>query len=127
MLLKVKDYNYLRTMTKENIKNLVELQAEFQNACENVCKHLVSLKDNFKHCYEFEMDTALGIDGQVTCRGYYTVMNESQDVYEVFPVELLTYTNDQLDDFVSKKLVEQSDMATLRKLADKYGYKIVKL
>lgn len=111
-------------MTKENIKNLVELQAEFQHACENVCKHLVSLDDDFKHCYEFEIDT---VDDQIECRGYYTVMNESQDVYKAFPVELLTYTNEQLDDYVSKKLVEPSDMATLRKLADKYGYKIIKL
>lgn len=111
-------------MTKENIKNLVELQTEFQNACENVCKHLASLDDDFKHCYEFEIDT---VSDQIECRGYYTVMNESQDVYKAFPVEWLTYTNEQLDDFVSKKLVEKSDMATLRKLADKYGYKIIKL
>lgn len=111
-------------MTKENIKNLVELQAEFQNACENVCKHLASLDNDFKHCYEFEIDT---VSDQVECRGYYTVMNESQDVYKTFHVELLTYTNEQLDDLVGKKLAEQSDMVTLRKLADKYGYKIVKL
>lgn len=111
-------------MTKENIKNLVELQAEFQDACENVCKHLRQLDDDFKHCYEFEISA---VSDQIECRGYCTVMNESQDVYEVFPVELLTYTNEQLDDFVSKKLVEKSDMATLRKLADKYGYKIIKL
>jgi hypothetical protein len=110
-------------MTKENIKNLVELQAEFQDACENVCKHLRSLDDDFKHCYEFEIDT---VSDQVECRGYYTVMNESQDVYKAFPVELITYTNEQLDDYVSKKLVGQSEMATLRKLADKYGYKIIK-
>ena len=111
-------------MTKENIKNLVELQAEFQDACENVCKHLVSLDNDFKHCYEFEISA---VSDQVECQGYYTVMNESQDVYKTFPVELLTYTNEQLDDYVSEKLAEQSDMTTLKKLADKYGYKIIKL
>lgn len=111
-------------MKTENIEKLVELQTEFQDACENVCKHLVSLDSDFKHCYEFEIDNA---NNQIACRGYYTVRNESQDVYEVFPMELLTYTNEQLDDYVTKKLVEQSDMTTLRELADKYGYKIIKL
>ena len=111
-------------MTKENIKNLIELQMVFQNACENVCKHLVSLDIEFKHCYEFEIDT---VDDQIVCKGYYTVKNESQDVYKAFPIEWLTYTNEQLDDYVSKKLAEQSDIFTLRGLADKYGYELVKL
>ena len=111
-------------MTKENIKILVELQAEFQNACENVCKHLVSLDNDFKHCYKFEIDD---VDDQVECRGYYTVMNESQDVYKSFPVELLTYTNEQLDDYVSAELAKKADINTLKTLANKCGYKIIKL
>lgn len=110
-------------MKTESIKKLLELQTEFQDACENVCKHLVSLDNEFKHCYEFEIDNA---NDQIVCRGYYSVRNESQDVYKVFPIEWITYTNEQLDDLVTKKLIEQSDMTTLRKLADKYGYKIIK-
>ena len=111
-------------MKKENIKNLVELQAEFQNACENVCKHLVSLDNDFKHCYEFEIDT---VSDQIECRGYYTVMNESQDVYKSFPVELLTYTNEELADYVSTELEKNADINTLKTLANKYGYEIIKL
>lgn len=111
-------------MKAESIKKLLELQTEFQDACENVCKHLVSLDNDFKHCYQFKIDT---IDNQIVCQGYYTVMNESQDVYKEFPLEWITYTNEQLDELVTKKLVEKSDMTTLRELADKYGYKIIKL
>lgn len=111
-------------MNKESIKKLLELQIEFKDACENVCKHLVSLDSDFKHCHEFNIDT---IDNQIECQGHYTVMNESQYVYKAFPLEWITYTNEQLDELVTKKLVEQSDMKTLRELADKYGYKIIKL
>ena len=111
-------------MTKENIKNLLELQAEFQNACEKVCKHLIALNDDYKHCYQFEIDD---VADQVVCRGYYTVMNESQEVYAIFPTELLTYTNEELDDYVNTELAKKTDINTLKTLANKYGYKLLKL
>ena len=111
-------------MAKENIKKLVELQAEFQNACENVCKHLIALDDDYKHCYEFDIDD---VDDQVVCRGYRTVMNESQDVYAAFSTEFLTYTNEELDDYVSTELSKKTDINTLKTLANKYGYKLLKL
>ena len=86
-------------MTREDIDKLVVLTNEFNEACENVCKHLRLLNEDYEHCYEFEIDDA---NNNVVCRGYYTVMNESQDVYAEFPTELLTYTNEELDDYVEE-------------------------
>ena len=111
-------------MKREDIDKLVALTTEFNEACENVCKHLIALNGDYKHCYEFEIDD---VDDQVECRGYYTVMNESQDVYAAFPTEFLAYTNEELDDYVSTELAKKADINTLKTLADKYGYKIIKL
>lgn len=111
-------------MKIEDIDKLVTLTKEFNDECVNVCKHLISLNNDYKHCYEFEIDD---VDGQVECRGYYTVMNESQDVYAAFPIGLLTYTNEELDNYVSTELEKKANINTLKTLANKYGYKIVKL
>lgn len=109
-------------MKREDIDKLVELTNEFNDACTNVCKHLMVLNDDYKHCYEFEIDH---IDTQIECRGYYTVMNESQDVYAAFPTELLTYTNEELDEYVNKEMEKKTDINTLKRLADKYGYELI--
>lgn len=111
-------------MKREDIDKLVVLTNEFNEACENVCKHLRLLNEDYKHCYEFEIDD---VSNHVVCRGYYTVMNESQDAYAEFPTELLTYTNKELDDYVSAELAKKADINTLKTLANKYGYKIIKL
>lgn len=111
-------------MKREDIDKLVVLTNEFNEACENVCKHLSILNEDYKHFYEFEIDNA---NNHVVCRGYYTVMNESQDVYATFHTELLTYTDEELDDYVSAELAKNADINTLKTLANKYGYKIIKL
>lgn len=110
-------------MKREDIEKMVALTNEFQDTCENVCKHLSVLCTDYKHCYEFEIND---ITDQIECRGYYTVRNESQDVYGTFPSELLTYTNEELDDYVSDELTKKSEVDALKKLAEKYGYQIVK-
>ena len=78
--------------TRENLETLVQLQLDFDTRCDYICKKLVRYNEDFKYCYEFEIG-----DGYIFCRGYYTKWNESQEVDDEFPIEMLFMSDDELE------------------------------
>lgn len=57
------------------------LTDEFNSACENVCKHLFVLDNDYKHCHEFEIDDAM--ISVTTCK----YVHEFQHLLKLFGIE----------------------------------------
>jgi len=95
-------------MTSNEIKQLELLLNNFKNTCLNICKQLILLDYDYTYCYKFTL-----YNDEVCCEGYYTAMNESEDITLFFPKELLTFTFDELENYVNKKLKEKEEEKSL--------------
>ena len=133
-------------MTKEEIKQYRELDEKFNKECNRVARYLV----RFNYEYNYVTDWEIYIDhikeatatsngeeihgwGDCYSRGCYMGV---ENVY--FDAELLTYTDEELDNYVNDLIKEKTkeeeekkrkteeekrnkELATLKRLKEKYG------
>jgi len=122
-------------MTKEEIKQYRELDEKFNKECNRVARHLVRFNYDYNYVTDWEIYDEEEIHGWGDCysRGCYMGV---ENVY--FDAELLTYTDEELDNYVNdlinenakkeeekRRMTEEEkrnkELATLKRLKEKYG------
>ena len=91
-------------MTKEEFKQYSELQEKFDKDVERVVGFLKEIDVNMKFVDDFQLiDT-----NQVQTHGWeYWKFQGSEEHYGYFDAEMLTWTDEQLQEYVDKKIKER--------------------
>ena len=90
-------------MSKEEFKQYSELQVKFANDVMRVIGFLKEIDPDLKFVTEFQLD-----GGSVQTHGWeYWAFQGSEEHYGGFDAEMLTGTDDQLREYVNKKIKER--------------------
>lgn len=104
--------------TKEELKNFLWDYNKFEYICEDICKELSRWDESFKFMDEFSID-----DKSVKCEGdEYWSYGGHEHYIDYFDVELLTYSKDELKEYVDKKVAER-DTELQKEKEEKEAYK----
>ena len=93
-------------MTKEELNTMETLNKKFQKECSHVASYLTELDSDFnhaEHAWALDCGTAKNY-GDIYSRGCYM-----ETVNPEFDVDLLTYTDEQLQEYVKKKQQEKNE------------------
>ena len=95
-------------MTKEEFKQYSELQEKFDEDVKRVVSFLKELDEDMRFVDEFQLiDT-----NQVKTHGWeYWAYQGSEEHYGYFDAEMLTWTDEQLREYVDKKIKEREFVA----------------
>ena len=94
-------------MTKEEFKQYSELQEKFAKDVFRVVGFLKEIDSDLKFVSEFQLDG----DGIKTHGWEYGMYQYSEEHYSWFDAEMLTWTNEQLREYVDKKIKERESVA----------------
>lgn len=90
-------------MTKEEFKQYSELQEKFANDVMRVISFLKEIDPDLEFVSEFQLD-----GGGVQTHGWeYGKYQYSEEHYGSFNAEMLTWSDDQLREYVNKKIKER--------------------
>lgn len=91
-------------MTQEQIKQLAELQNIFKDRCSEVTK-ILSKMDKYYNTGYFYSDTYMIDNDVVICEGdEYWSYGGHEHYNDMFDAELLTMTNDEIEQYVEEKI-----------------------
>ncbi len=93
-------------MTQEELNLMETLNEKFQKECDHVAKVLTVLDDEYKYAdsaWSLNHGTAQS-HGDICSRGCYM-----ETVYPEFDINLLTYTDEQLQEYIKQKQQEKDD------------------
>lgn len=91
-------------MTQEELHNYLELNSKFTEDCERVCKEMSRFNAEFSDAWKFRCE-----DDSVYCEGGYSCGGEWCEVSECFPVELLTYSEEELSKYIDSLFKKQQE------------------
>ena len=101
-------------MTQEELKNYLTLNDKFVADCKRVCSELSRINFNLDKAYKFYID-----EDEVSCEGSYSCCGDLEYVYEFFPKELLTFSDQELtlyvDTLIKKKKEEEEKENMMKK------------
>lgn len=119
--------------TKEELNQFIWDNSKFNYICKNICKELSRYNDNFKFMNQFTIE-----DKEVCCDGdEYWSYGGHEHYTDYFDIELLTYSKEELKEYVDKKVIErdaklkkekeekeayrkEQELKELKRLKDKY-------
>ena len=119
--------------TKEELNQFIWDNSKFNYICKNICKELSRYNDNFKFMNQFTIE-----DKEVCCDGdEYWSYGGHEHYTDYFDIELLTYSKEELKEYVDKKIAErdaklkkeqeikeayrkEQELKELKRLKDKY-------
>ena len=119
--------------TKEELNKFIWDNSKFNYICKNICKELSRYDDNFKFMNQFTIQ-----DTNVCCDGdEYWSYGGHEHYTDYFDIELLTYSKEELKEYVDKKVTErdaklkkekeekeayrkEQELKELKRLKDKY-------
>lgn len=119
--------------TKEELNQFIWDNSKFNYICKNICKELSRYDDNFKFMNQFTIQ-----DTNVCCDGdEYWSYGGHEHYTDYFDIELLTYSKEELKEYVDKKVTErdaklkkekeekeayrkEQELKELKRLKDKY-------
>lgn len=94
-------------MTKEEFKQYSELQEKFAKDVFRVVGFLKEIDEDLKFVSEFQLD-----NGSVKTHGWeYWAFQGSEEHYGFFDSEMLTWTDDELREYVDEKIKEREVVA----------------
>ena len=122
-------------MTDEEVKTLESLYNEFLAKCKKICEELERLDGGYGHCDKF-----MPMGDDVYCHGHEYWSYGFEEHEKSFPTILLTYTEEELKDFVDAHLTfakraqekkerlekekkEKEEMAEYQRLKEKFEKK----
>jgi len=126
--------NKIMKFTKEELKQFIWDNSKFNYICKNICKELSRWDDCFKFMDQFTIQ-----DKNVCCDGdEYWSYGGHEHYTDYFDIELLTYSKDELKEYVDKKVAErdaklkkekeekeayrkEQELKELKRLKEKYG------
>ena len=92
-------------MKKEELKQFLKLYNKFENRCSFICRELSSWNEDFKFVDQFYIE-----DNSVRCEGdeYWNFGGHEHHI-KYFDINLLTYSDDELKEYVSNLILEESE------------------
>jgi len=123
-------------MTEEKVKEFENLYNEFLTKCKKVCEELQRLEGGYGYCNEF-----IPMGDDVYCHGHeYWSYGGHQEHEKYFPTMLLTYTEEEVKNYVDNILTleeeeerkkaerlkeekEKKEMAEYQRLKEKFEKK----
>ncbi len=104
-------------MKKEELKQFLELYNKFEDKCSEICHELSNYDDDFIYVDNFSIE-----EGSVRCEGdEYWSYGGHEHHTEYFDIELLAYSDDELKEYVSNLILEESKKKA-KELAEKEKY-----
>jgi len=105
-------------MKKEELKQFLELHDKFEDTCSDICHELSNYDSNFIYAEDFYID-----ENSVRCEGdEYWSYGGHEHHTKYFDIKLLTYSNDELKEYVSNLILEENKKKA-KELAEKEQYK----
>lgn len=105
-------------MKKEELKQFLELYDKFEDTCLDIRNELSYYDSDFKYVDEFYID-----DKRIRCEGdEYWSYGGHEHHTKYFNIDLLTYSDDELKEYVSNIILEESEKKA-KELAEKEKYK----
>ena len=91
-------------MNNEELKQFLELYNKFEDRCSFICRELSSWNEDFKFVDQFYIE-----DNSVRCEGdeYWNFGGHEHHV-EYFNIDLLSYTDEELYNYVYSLISEES-------------------
>ena len=89
-------------MTEEEVKTLESLYNEFLAKCKKICEELERLDGGYGHCDKF-----MPMGDDVYCHGHEYWSYGFEEHEKSFPTILLTYTEEELKDYVDAHLLNE--------------------
>ena len=93
-------------MTQEELNLMETLNEKFQKECDHVAKVLTVLDNEYNHAdHAWSLNDGMAQShGDIYSRGCFM-----ETVYPEFDVDLLTYTDEQLQEYIRKKQQEKDE------------------
>jgi len=108
-------------MKKEELKQFLELHDKFGDACSDICNELRHYDNDFMYVDDFYID-----EDSVRCEGdEYWSYGGHEHHTKYFDIKLLTYSDDELKEYVSNLILEKNkkkeqELKELKRLKEKY-------
>lgn len=104
-------------MKKEELKQFLELYDKFEDTCSDICHELSHYDNDFIYVEDFYID-----EDSIRCEGdEYWSYGGHEHHTKYFPINLLTYSDDELKEYVSNLILEESEKKA-KELAEKEKY-----
>ena len=105
-------------MKKEELKQFLELHDKFEDTCSDICHELSNYDHNFIYVEDFYID-----EDSVRCEGdEYWPYGGHEHHTKYFDIDLLTYSDNELKEYVSNLILEESEKRA-KELVEKEKYK----
>ncbi len=105
-------------MKNEELKQLLELYNKFEDRCSFICRELSYYDRNFQYVDDFSIE-----DDTVRCEGdEYWSYGGHEHHTKYFNIDLLTYSDDELKEYVSNLILEESEKKS-KEIAEREKYK----
>lgn len=116
-------------MTQEQVTQFLELYTKFKRKCQVIADKLTRYDEDFCYVDDFTIS-----GNTVECSGSYTVMNEWNNAYGTFDTKLLTYSTEEIDNYVDlliekrnkEKALEEMEREKAKLEADRKVYERLK-
>lgn len=104
--------------TKEELNQFIWDNSKFNYICKNICKELSRYDDTFRFMNKFTIE-----DKKVCCDGdEYWSYGGHEHYKDYFDIELLTYSKEELKEYVDKKVAER-DTKLKKEKEEKEAYR----